>query len=151
DKLRTAIQHHSSDIEERHEYRHTGWRQINGEWVFLTADQVIGAQGAIATISVRLDGPLAQIALPAPPTVEDRADAGHAYPSLMDIAPMPVMAVLMGMQSRAILNEVDRVDFSLGIFGATGEKKTSLVAAVQNCFGTTFTYKDLLAGWDSTD
>lgn len=151
DKLRDAIQALSPDFERQHEYGHTGWRQINDEWVFLSADKVIGAQGAVDNVSVQLEGKLANIRLPAPPTGDERVDAGRAYLSLMDVAPTPVMAALMGMQSRVILNEADRADFSLGIFGSTGNLKTSVVAAVQNCFGTTFTYNNLLGGWDSTD
>ena len=46
---RTAIQSFSITAEERCIYTHTGWRNVDGQWLFLHAGGAIGAAGQCRT------------------------------------------------------------------------------------------------------
>jgi hypothetical protein len=64
DAVRYAIQSESRDVKTLTHFGHTGWREINGEMVFLHAD---GAIGAANGISVRLSRELQRYRFPVPP------------------------------------------------------------------------------------
>ena len=67
---RTAIQSFSMTAEERCIYTHTGWRKVDGHWIFLHAGGAIGADGPVAGVNVRLSGAVGRFDLrpPAGPT-----------------------------------------------------------------------------------
>ena len=48
---RTAIQSFSMGAEERHIYTHTGWRKVDGLWLFLHSDGAVGGGGAVSDIN----------------------------------------------------------------------------------------------------
>lgn len=54
DRLREAIQLKSSDATQRKVCTHTGWREVDGKLVFLTANGTLGPPG----VEVELDFPL---------------------------------------------------------------------------------------------
>ena len=61
DYARTAIQSFSMEAEESRIYTHTGWRNVDGGWVFLHADGAIGSAGPAPGIRVALGGPMGAI------------------------------------------------------------------------------------------
>jgi hypothetical protein len=56
DGLREAIQHLSGEFPRRVVYEHTGWRNINGHWAYLTTTGALGLpESDSATIQVQVD------------------------------------------------------------------------------------------------
>lgn len=52
DQLREAIQHHSGDIPRRTVYEHTGWREIDGQWCYLTTSGALGLPEGSSKVEV---------------------------------------------------------------------------------------------------
>jgi hypothetical protein len=67
DHLRVAIQLRSGQVPTRTVYCHTGWREVEGQWVYLHGGGAIGAGGLITDIEVSLPPALSKYRLPAPP------------------------------------------------------------------------------------
>ena len=59
-----AIKYFSEEAEERVVYTHTGWRLVDGSWVYLHGGGAIGANGPVDGIAIELEGNLAHIKLP---------------------------------------------------------------------------------------
>jgi hypothetical protein len=55
DRARAAIQVLSEDVAERQVFTHTGWRDLDGAWVFMHGGGVIGPADAADGVEVRLD------------------------------------------------------------------------------------------------
>lgn len=97
DHLRTALQLQASGLTEpRRVFTQTGWRVVAGQAVFLHAGGAIGAAGAAADVEVALSETLSLLALPPPPEGDDLCNAVQASLSLLEVAPGPVMAALLG-------------------------------------------------------
>ena len=97
DALREAIQVLSPAARSRHVFTHTGWRELDGRWVYLHAMGAIGATDC----EVDLGAELAQYHLPA--TAEDPVSAFRASLDLLrsGIAPAHVMVPLWASVYRA--------------------------------------------------
>src|SRR5215217_8424884 len=67
DHARAAIQLLSGSVPTRSVYAHTGWRLVDGEWVYLHAGGAIGRVGQVESIHIELTGSLAGRTLPSPP------------------------------------------------------------------------------------
>src|SRR5215217_2910130 len=67
DHARAAIQLLSGSVPARSVYAHTGWRLVDGEWVYLHAGGAIGRVGQVESIHIELTGSLAGRTLPSPP------------------------------------------------------------------------------------
>jgi hypothetical protein len=150
DKLREAIQRLSPNVTRRREYTHPGWRQIDGTWCFVTQDVVIGAEGPVSGVVVRLDGPAAMVRLPEPPSVQELAAAIASTIRLLDLAPDRIMVPLLGGVFRALLNAIAPADVVLFLVGPSGVLKSELAAVVQRCFGPDFDRLRMPASWAST-
>jgi hypothetical protein len=150
DKLREAIQRLSPQAQRRREYTHPGWRQVDDSWCFLTQDAVIGPEGPVDGIVVRLEGPSASIRLPAPPATADLPSAFASTIGLLDLAPDRLMVPLLGGVFRALLNQIAPADVVLFLVGPSGVMKSELAAVVQRCFGPDFDRLKLPASWAST-
>ena len=149
DRLRYAIQVLSESTQHRMVYQHTGWREIGGQWVYLTPTAVIGAAGAVGGIDVDLPGTLADYALmPAP--ADTAAAAARASLGVLSCAPAPIAVPLFLAPYRAMLGEALPGDFSLFLAGVTGSRKTELAAICQAHFGDAWHGKRLPAAWSST-
>lgn len=146
DHARAAIQLLSGDVPERHVFTHSGWREINGEPVYLTAGAVIGADGVLPDVEVLLPLPLAGLALPEPPTGEAERAAVRASLNVLGIAPDHITVPFLAAMYRAPLGPAD---FSLHIAGPTGVGKSELAALTQQHFGAGWDARHLL-GWAST-
>jgi hypothetical protein len=150
DRVREAIQRLSHDVNRRREYTHPGWRRINGIWVFLTQDAVLGPDGVVSSIVVRLDSPASGIRLPAPSGAEATRTAILSVRALLDIAPRRLTVPLVGAIVRALLIAIAPVDFALFLAGPSGVMKSELAAVIQRAFGSGFDRTSLPASWAAT-
>jgi hypothetical protein len=129
-------------------HAHTGWRNIDGANYFLHARGALGPNGYRSDIDVNLPEQLAQYELIEP---EDDADLKRAVREsllpLQSLAPMRVMAPLMGAVYRAPLSNSD---ITVALYGQTGRGKTELAAIVQQHFGANMDARRLPLAWEST-
>jgi hypothetical protein len=147
DHARVALQLLSGDVPRRTVYAHTGWREIDGSWVYLHGGGAMGTVGTVAGIEVSLPDALAGYALPEPPTGEALADAVRASLALLDQAPDRITAPLLGAAYRAALGPCD---CALHLSGPTGAGKTELAALAQQHYGAGLDARHLPGSWAST-
>ena len=147
---RCALQLLSKDIERRTVFTHTGWRRVDGEWVYLHAGGAIGKAGPVRGIEVSLQGALAGLELPAPPLPCEKrelAALAAAELKLLDVAPDLVTVPLLSAVFRAALGSCD---FTVHLAGPSGAGKTELAALAQQHFGAGLNARRLPASWSST-
>lgn len=147
DHARVATQLFSGTVPQEHVYRHTGWRQVNGDWAYLHGDGAIGANGPVSGVVVRLSDALSRYILPLPPAGKQLMEAITASMRLLDVAPRTITLPIFAAVWRAILGNVD---FSLHLSGATGVGKTELAALAQQHYGAGMNSRALAASWLST-
>lgn len=138
----------NSDAEEVIEYGHTGWREIDGQWVFLHADGGIDASGARSDVLMALTGTMASYRLPQPPSGQSLVKCWRSVLGLLDLAPDRITFPLLASIPRAILGDAD---CSLFLVGTTGTFKSETASLLQRFFGTPFTARNLPGSWSSTD
>jgi hypothetical protein len=176
DHARTAMRLLSGEVPERRIYAHTGWREREpGRWVYLHAGGAIDGAGvgnwelgvradtvkdepALAgpnsqlpipnSCLVRLTGALQRYRLPEPPTGEARVAAVRACVALLELAPLEIMAPVVGAIWRAALGGVD---FSAALVGPSGVFKSELAALAQQHFGAGMDARHLPGSWSSTE
>jgi hypothetical protein len=146
-RLRHAIKVTSSPIPKRSVYLHTGWRKINGVWVYLHGDGAIGERGLIPGVSVRFGADLDAYRLPAPPEGDDLARAVRASLDLLDMAPTGITIPSLGAVYRAPLGDAF---YSIHLAGETGARKSELAARMQQHFGAGWSGRKLPASWKGT-
>lgn len=147
-RARAAIQELSSvdgPPPTRRLYVHTGWREHEGEWVYLHGGGAIGEDGPAQGIYTRLDDRLARYELPPPP--DDPREAIRTSLRLLEAAPLKITAPLVASIWRAPLGSCD---FSVFLYGPTGNGKSELAALAQQHFGRGMTARNLPASWEST-
>jgi len=138
----------SPAAQERSVYAHTGWRLIDGRWLYLHAGGAIGADGHVEGVEADLTGTaLESYALPELPAGVILADAVRASLSLLDAAPDPVAAVGLGQVYRAPLGMVDHTGF---VRGGSGTHKSGYVAALLSHFAPTMTRSMLPGSFEHT-
>jgi hypothetical protein len=142
DHLRAAIQTLSAGAPQRRVFTHTGWRQLEDGWVYLTAN------GAVGRPDVEVDlGQLDRYRLP--PRAEDPKAAMQASLKFLRVAPLTVTAPLLGSIYRAVLGGAVPADYSVWLEGQTGNYKSTVAALALSHWGP-FTRLTLPAGWSST-
>jgi hypothetical protein len=152
DRLREAIQRHSTDIDRVHVYEHSGWRNLPEHgWCYLHAGGAIGASGAIGDVDVALHGAASRILLPCPPNGDALRQVVRACLSLLDLAPDHITVPLFGAVHRAVLCDVVPVDTSVFLVGPTGVFKTELSALAMQHVGASFDRLHLPAPWSATE
>jgi hypothetical protein len=147
DHARAAIQLISGDVPTRRVFVHTGWREVNGTWLYLHVGGAIGPDGPVSSMNVELDGALGGYALPDPPDGDEVRNAVRASLGLLSLAPDEIMVPLLAAAYRAPLGGTD---FSLHLSGPTGEGKSELAALVQQHFGSGLNARHLVS-WESTE
>jgi hypothetical protein len=143
DQLREAIQRLSPNPSRRRVFTHTGFRKIDGVWVFLTASGAVGMDG----VEVDVGPDLSRYSLPRTP--RDPREAMQASLRLLDIAPLTVTAPLWAAMFRAPLASAYPLDCSIWIEGLTGSLKSTLGALFLSHFGS-FLETSLPGSWSST-
>lgn len=147
DRLRYAIQVLSTAIQYRCVYEHTGWREIDGDWRYLSRDAVIGEAGLTDGINVQLSGSTEDYALQLP---TNAPLAIQATLRVLDCAPLAIAGPLFLAPYRALISEALPGDFSLFLAGVTGSRKTEVAAILQGHFGDAWHGKHLPGSWSST-
>ena len=98
DCLREAIQRLSPEATRRHVFTHTGWREIDGSWAYLTAGGAVGRDG----VEVDLGPELARYwSAPAP---IDAVAALRASLALLEVAPLSITIPFWAAVYRAPLD-----------------------------------------------
>jgi hypothetical protein len=147
DHTRAAIQVLSPEPIIRRVFAHTGWRKVNGVWVFLNNN---GALGSISPIEVELEGDLTRYALPQIVDIE-AARLGIKWSlHLIGLAPRRVTVPLIASTFLSPLTSFLEPDFTLYIVGKTGSLKTTLMALFLCHYGSDFTRLHPPAEWRST-
>lgn len=141
DYLREAIQRLSPEPKLRRIFTHTGWRVIDGQWIYLSGTSSNG------NFEVDLGTELSRYKLP--PVVEDPVSAMKLSVKLLQIAPLRITAPLWAACYRAPLVSAFAQDLSLWVEGKTGSMKSTLTALFQNHFGD-FDRTHLPGAWAST-
>lgn len=147
DHVRCAIQLLSGTPERRNVFEHTGWRKIDGRWLYLFSGGAIGESGIDSGFDVRLPGTLKDYALSLP---TDPAAAVRAALRVLDVASPEVAIAAFLAPWRAALSEALPVDFSLFLQGTTGYRKSEIAAIIQAHCGPAWCGKHLPAAWSST-
>jgi hypothetical protein len=147
DHLRAAVQQLSRDAVQRVVYKHTGWRELDGSWVYLSAGGAIGARGLVEGFQVELDDRLGHFHLPPPPSGTSLAEAVRASLRIRHLGPGRLTAPVLGAVYRSVLGPVD---FSVLLVGATGKGKSELSALAQQHFGSAMSRPNLPGNWSST-
>ena len=137
----------TGDVVERRVYTHTGWREHEGQPVYLHAGGAIGAHGPAVGIEAQLAGPLARFYLPEPPEGEELKNAIRASLSVLKVAPLRVTAVLLGAAFRAPIADCD---FAVFLAGRTGAGKSELAALVAHHYGPGMDREHLPSNFSST-
>jgi hypothetical protein len=149
DHLRAAIQLLSGVVPVRITFGHTGWRQVDGRWVYLHGGGAIGPDGVVLGVEVALPDVLAHFVLPPPPEGEALRLAVVASLGLLEgLAPDAVTVPIFASVWRAVLGGAD---FSTYMVGETGVFKSELSALGQQHFGPGFVRLNLPGNWTSTD
>src|SRR5262249_32113875 len=94
DALREAIQRLSPEPRLRHIFAHTGWRQIDERWVYLS-----GTTAGDGNFEVDLGGELSRYKLPA--AMDDPVGAMQLSIKLLELAPLRIVAPLWAACYRA--------------------------------------------------
>jgi hypothetical protein len=124
--------------------KHTGWRQVGDEWVYLSNSEV---ESQYSNVSVDLPRSLGNFSIPRRPKKEDIPDLIDKTLDLFDMAPVDIMAPLFGAVWRSVLGPAR---FSIHIEGASGSGKTELAALCQQFFGARMDSSRIPASWVST-
>lgn len=146
DHLRVAVQS-ASEPERRTVYTHTGWRELDGRRVYLTASGALGAIGLDESVTVDL-GTLSGYSLPAPTAPTGLRAAIRSSLALVAVAPDPVTIPLLAAAYRAPLPVAP--DCTVWEYGRSGAFKTALTALAQQHFGPTLDAYNLPGNWTST-
>jgi hypothetical protein len=147
DYARTAIQSLSITAEERCIYSHTGWRKVDGRWLFLHGGGAICGTGAESDVNVRLLGPMSRYELFPPAGPDTLASAVKASLRLVELGPASISFPLLAATCRAVFGEAD---FALHLAGETGAFKSEVAALHQQHFGAGMNRLNLPAAWSST-
>jgi hypothetical protein len=147
DHARTAIQLLSGAIENRTIYAHLGWRQIEGEWCYLSGSGALGALGPVSGVEVDLPEDLRLFELPSRPRGGDLIKAVRASLDTLDLLPDEVSLPIFCAIWRAALGPCD---FGLYLAGRTGAGKSECAALAQQHFGARLDARHLPGSWSST-
>lgn len=136
------------------EYSHTGWRQIQGKWCFLSNGGAIGAEGITVNLgngleTYRLDGGGGAAFLQMDPV-----EAARKSLKLLEVTKRGTAVALLGTVFLAPLREwMERHDvapaYSLFLHGQTQTRKSTITALAMAHFGK-FHAKNAPANFEST-
>jgi hypothetical protein len=142
DALREAIQRLSPEPRTRRIFTHSGWREIDGKWFYLS-----GNTAGTDEFEVDLGPELSRYRLPS--IADNLVEAIKTSLRLLDLAPLRITAPLLAACYRAPLVSAFPQDLSLWIEGKTGSMKSTLGALFLSHFGD-FDRIHLPGAWSST-
>jgi DNA primase catalytic core len=143
----TAIKLLSQGARSEHVYTHTGWREIDGQRVYLHCGGAVGYSGQGAKIQVDLGPELDHYYLPDRP--DDPPEAFRASLRFLEVADPMVTYPIWAAMYHAPLAEILSPRFVLWAYGKTDTKKsTTLLLAMQH-YGN-FGVEGDAVNWSST-
>jgi len=143
DNVRAAIKHLSKNVQMRHVYTHTGWREIDGRRAYISS---IGAIGA-PEVAVEFDSRrMRNYQLPPEPGQAKESIAASLR--FLDCGPMRVTMPLLTSIYLAPLMPIVECNFMLWVYGVSGNLKSSTVALAMNHYGPW--KKEDFISWAST-
>jgi hypothetical protein len=142
-KVAETIQRDSRP-ERRTVFTHTGWRQIDLDWVYLTAEGALGVDGLLPDVDVELMAPLDRYRIPDQGNVSEGVQTTLA---VLDVAPDRVTFPLLGTVWRSLLGPTD---FVPSLVGTTGAGKSVLSAFAQQHWGPELDGRALPGSWSSS-
>ena len=148
DHLRVAVHSESKSVVMRTVYTHTGWREIGGKHVYLSASGALGADGLDTSVTVELADALAGYCLPDVTGVTALRKAIRASIGLLEIAANDVMTSPLAATYRAPLPLLP--DCGVWTYGPSGAFKTETSALAQQHFGSGMSALALPGHWTST-
>jgi hypothetical protein len=158
DHARAAIQFLSNErgYDVHNVYSHAGWRNINGQWMYLHAGGAIDENGLNRDIDIKFnDSRQTVFDLPKPPegstlrevVVQTLALLDTVFGSKME----PLIYTEYAKVFRAPLNEAYPITTFPFLTGRTGTRKTALQSVGQAFFGANFNPSTLPGNWTSTE
>jgi hypothetical protein len=144
---RTAIQSLSMAAEDRCVYSHTGWRNVDGRWMFLHSGGAIGSSGAVSDVKVRLVDPVNRFELRLPAGPDKLVLALKASLRLVELGPAEICFPVLAATARSVFGDAD---FAIHVAGETGSFKSELAAVHQQHFGASMNRLHLPGAWSST-
>ncbi|MCE5306801.1 MAG: DUF3854 domain-containing protein [Acidobacteriales bacterium] len=144
---RAAIQSFSVTAEERRIYTHSGWRKVDGHWLFLHAGGAVCDAGVVSDVTVRLLGALSRYELRLSAGPDTLASAVKASLRLVELGSPSISFPLLAATCRAVFGEAD---FALHLAGETGAFKSEVAALHQQFFGAGMDRLHLPGAWSST-
>jgi len=138
DFVRHAIQTGSNDVKVQTHFAHTGWRQINGDMVYLHAGGAIGGPG---NVSVKLSRELERYSLPPiPPNEANSATRRECLAAALDFLDIGDRAVTLPIFCAVYLAPMTTLltqqpNFSFYINGLSGTYKSTLAVLALSHFG----------------
>ncbi len=141
DSLREAIQLISRNAKRKVIYSHTGWRQIDDGWMFLSA--------GTESLNVELAKGLAQYKLPE--TCDNPKEAMLASLRILDVAQLSISVPLLSVTYAAPLVEIAPFNLIFFLHGMTGSLKTTVACLGVSHFGGPFTRMNVPATFESTE
>lgn len=143
DHMRVALLTLSKEIEMRSDYSHTGWRQIDGQWRYLSSTGAVGIDG----VKVKLGHNLLRYQLPLQP--QNVTEAVKASLRYLDVADYDISMPLLAAMYLAPLAQWVPMFFTIWLFGTTGSLKSTLTALAFSHFGK-FSFNTPPASWTAT-
>ncbi len=151
DHLRVAIEEVSGAITPTTTYTHLGFRNVNGELVYLHAGGAIGAGGVVPDVHVDPPSDLTAYRLPPPPEGEALREAVRtAMMGFLEVAPDPISIPILAAVVRAPLCHIAPPANSMHLVGPTHAGKTTITALAASFYGCDPRPLHLAASWQST-
>ena len=147
DRLQHAILLQSQSAPVRPVFTHTGWREVDGQHIFLTGGGAIGIEENI-DVNVELEKPLERYVLL--PPLGDPLESFEESRNFLLIGEMPVTLPIWTSMYLAPLSSFIDTAFTLWYVASSGSFKSVLTALALNHFGT-FDHLTLPASWTSTE
>jgi len=148
DHLRVAVHSASKSVVMRTVYTHTGWCEIGGKHVYLSASGALGAGGLDSSVTVELADSLGGYRLPDVTAVTALRKAVRVSIGLLELAADDVMASPLAATYRAPLPLLP--DCAVWMYGTSGAFKTETTALAQQHFGAGMSALALPGHWTST-
>lgn len=148
DHLRVAIHTASKSVVRRTVYKHTGWREIRGVHVYLSASGALGAEGLDESVTVELEDALSGYRIPDVPAVTALREAIRISTGLIELAADDKMVATQAATYRAPLPLLP--DCAVWQYGPSGAFKSETTALGQQHYGPGMNVDALPGHWTST-
>ena len=138
-----------SDPERKTYFQHTGWREVDKSFVYLTAGGAIGKDGFNHDVATDLPGNLTDYDLPEPRDAAD-VDLLGICDLIVELIDDAAGLLMLGCVFRSVFSEFKPCTVSLFLVGTTGTRKSAVLGVLMAFFGARFNGFHLPENWSST-